>query len=136
MNIRGLALLVLVGFIAVGVFGFAGMSHDMSHGSGCIATALNNSTVCPQDALSSALYHIAAYQDFSQATITPLSLSALVLLILLAALLTIRKRLPPISSASLHVLSKRRDDALLPQREKFLRRLSLFENSPSFFCSA
>ena len=64
MNVRAFALLVLVGFVAVGVFGFAGMSHDMSHGSGCIASALNNNVVCPQDALSSALYHIAAYQGF------------------------------------------------------------------------
>src|SRR3989344_4498172 len=136
MNVRTFALLVLVGFVAIGVFGFAGMSHDMSHGSGCIASALNNTVVCPQDALSSALYHIAAYQSFSQATIISFSLSALVLLILLAALFAVRKRPLPIPSAPLRVLSKRRDDTPLPRQEEFLRRLSLFENSPSRFCSA
>ncbi|HCM43509.1 TPA: hypothetical protein DIS55_00980 [Candidatus Kaiserbacteria bacterium] len=136
MNVRAFALLMLVGFVAVGVFGFAGMSHDMSHGSGCIASTLNNSVVCPQDALSSALYHIAAYQSFSQATIISLSFSALALLILLAALFAVRKKILLIPSAPLCILSKRRDDIPLPRREKFLRRLSLFENSPSRFCSA
>jgi len=136
MNVRAFALLVLVGFVTVGVFGFAGMSHDTGHNSGCIAITLSNSVVCPQDALSSALYHIAAYQSFSQTTITSLSFSALALLILLAALFAVRKRLLPIPSVPLYVLSKRRDDISLSCREEFLRRLSLFENSPSRFCSA
>jgi len=132
MNVRAFALLVLVGFVAVGVFGFAGMSHDMSHGSGCIASALNNNVVCPQDALSSALYHIAAYQGFSQTVMTSASLSVAILLALLAAFLMVKKESLPVPYVASYALSKRRDDVRGPRQGKFLHRLSLFENSPSF----
>ena len=131
-----IALIALVAVIGVGVFGFAGMNHDMSHGQGCIAFVVNNSAVCPQDALSSALYHIVAYQGFSQVIVTSISLSTLALLMLLTALFAVRKRPIPIPSAPLRSLSKRRDDTLEPRQEEFLRRLSLFENSPSCFRSA
>lgn len=132
VSMKYLALLTLVAIIVVGVFGFAGMSHDMSHGdSGCIASVMNGSVVCPQDVFSSALYHIAAYKDLSQAAMTS-SLLSVVILLLLAALAIAEKRYPiPIAPSSQYLLL-RRDELSVPRREKFLRWLAFFQHSPSF----
>ncbi|OGG79953.1 hypothetical protein A3A39_01040 [Candidatus Kaiserbacteria bacterium RIFCSPLOWO2_01_FULL_54_13] len=124
-----------IGVVAVGVFGFVGMSHDMSHGSGCIASVVNKNAVCPEDALSSALYHITAYKTFSEFTIASTFFALItLLLLLLAAVLATKEKLRPIPLRRQRV--RWQDDFHTSHREKFLRWLSLFENSPSRICGA
>ena len=137
MNVRAFALLVLVGFVTVGVFGFAGMSHDTGHNSGCIAITLSNSVVCPQDFVSSALYHISAYKSFTEAVaVTPLISLILALLAFLfhLAVQKVFRDLAPIPLAvSPHAVWRRS----VPDTEiKFMRWLSRFENSPTVRCGA
>ncbi len=131
-SMKYLALALLIGFVAVGVFGFADMNHDMGHGDGgCIASVMSGSAVCPQNFFASALYHIAAYKDLSQAVMVSSLLSAVTLLLFLVVLVMAGKPYPiPIVLAS-QFLPRWRDRRSLPRRGKLLRRLSLFENSPT-----
>ena len=133
-----LSAVLLTAVLAVGVFGFAGMSHDMSHGSGnCIASSANFYAVCPQDCVSSALYHISAYKSFTEAVaVTPLISLILALLALLfyLAIQKVFRELAPIPLAvSPHAVWRRS----VPDTEiKFMRWLSRFENSPTVRCGA
>lgn len=125
-----LTLLVLVGFIAVGAFGFMGMSHDMGHGSGgCVASIVNTNALCPSDTILSALYHVSAYKSFTEAAFGAGSIITLLaaLLLLLAASLIPRPIPAPIPS------TRRRDLRREPRvfHAGFIHWLSLFENSPS-----
>ena len=63
---------------------------------------------------------------------TSASLSVAILLALLAAFLMVKKESLPVPYVASYALSKRRDDVRGPRQGKFLHRLSLFENSPSF----
>src|SRR3990167_3157371 len=123
------AALLVVGILAVGVFGFLGMNSTMDHESGNCIASLVNVIACPLEGLSSAIYHMQAYASFSQAVFSSsLLLLALVLLALLAHARGLTRDLLPATP------SRR-----LPMREgsrpvlghTFIRWLSLFENSPS-----
>lgn len=132
---KSITLIVLVGIIAIGVFGFTGMTHDMEHGSGnCVASAVT-AVICPSDALGSALYHIIAYKSFSKMTLTSSLLTFLfALLLLAAAALAARTRLFPIPRTVPRAFIRKRERPA-PQ-EKFMCWLARFENSPSVRCSA
>ncbi|MEK7134007.1 MAG: hypothetical protein AAB804_02970 [Patescibacteria group bacterium] len=128
-----LALVILIGVTAVGMFGFAGMSHDMDHGGGgCIASIVSGSVVCPENMFASALYHITAYRDLSQATMAASFLSVVSLLLFLVVLAMAGKPYPIPIAPSLRFLPRTRDELSLPRWGRFLRRLSLFQNSPPF----
>lgn len=125
---RVAATLLLSGILAVAVFGFLGMNPTMDHDAGCIAS-LVSVVACPLEGLSSALYHMSAYSSFSQAVFT----SSLVLLALaLLAFLAFAQRAAyvPIPIRSRAALRARLASSFAP-RHKFIRWLSLFENSPS-----
>ncbi|RJR12497.1 hypothetical protein C4585_03655 [Candidatus Parcubacteria bacterium] len=133
-----LSAILLTAVLAVGVFGFAGMSHDMSHGSGnCIASSANNYAVCPQDFVSSALYHINAYKSFTEAVAaTPLIslILALLALLLYLAIQRVFRGLAPVSVAvSSHAIPHR---SVPYTKIEFIRWLSRFENSPTVPCGA
>ena len=128
------AVLLLVGVLAVGAFGFLGMNPMTDHEAGNCVASLVNFVACPLEGLSSAIYHMQAYASFSQAVFSSsMLLLALVLLALLAHARGLMRDLLPVAP-------RRR----LPMREglrvvlghTFIRWLSLFENSPSVVRSA
>ena len=128
------AVLLLVGILAVGVFGFTGMNPGMDHQSGCIAS-LVNVVACPLQGISSAIYHMSAYASFSQAVFSlSLILLALILLALLAATLGRLKLATPKPVPISRIAHSRLDED--SYTEKQLLWLSRFENSPSVYCSA
>ena len=123
------AVLLVVGLLAVGVFGFLGMNSMTDHEAGNCIASLVNVVACPLEGLSSAIYHLQAYASFSQAVFSSsLLLLTLVLLALLAHTRALMRDLVPV------VESRRlpmRESSRVVSRSKFVRWLSLFENSPS-----
>ena len=123
------AALLIVGVLAVGVFGFLGMNPMMDHESGNCIASLINVVACPLSGLSSAIYHMSAYASFSQAVFSSslilLTLIALALLVILSA-----SSLSPSPAPSYVTLSVRHLSSTTA-RHKFIGWLSFFENSPS-----
>lgn len=127
------AAFLLVGILAVGVFGFLGMNPGMDHESGNCIASLVNVVTCPLEGLSNAMYHINAYASFSSAIFfSPLVLLALTLFAFLALASPASFSLLP---AQGRLTVRIRQTSLATPRNKFIRWLSLFENSPSFFRS-
>ena len=126
---RPFAVLLIVGVFAVGVFGFLGMGPMTDHEAGDCVASLVNIVACPLEGLSSAIYHLQAYASFSQAIFSSsLLLLALVLLALLAhARALVQDLVPVVESRRLPI----RESSRVVSRYKFVRWLSLFENSPS-----
>src|SRR3989338_4102643 len=129
LRMKPFAALLLVGVLAVGVFGFLGMGPMTDHEAGNCIASLVNVIACPLEGLSSAIYHLQAYASFSQAVFSSsLLLLTLVLLALLAHTRALMRDLVPV------VESRRlpmRESSRVVSRYKFVRLLSLFENSPS-----
>ena len=128
------AALLLVGVFAVGAFGFLGMGPMTDHEAGNCVASLVNFVACPLEGLSSAIYHMQAYTSFSQAVFSSsVLLLALILLALLAHARGLTRDLLPIAPRRRLPI---REGSRVVLRHTFIRWLSLFENSPSFFCSA
>lgn len=134
-----LAIILLIGFIGMGLFGFIGMPHQMSghSDSECLASFVVGSSLCPDgnNSFSYAFYHIKAYQFFSNALIS--SFVAIFAVITLAFLLTFVFREFDARSFlrnQIFYLKKRLleiSDSLHSSLKDFIRWLSLLENSPS-----
>lgn len=137
-----LALILLIGFIGMGLFGFIGMPHQMSghsehSGSDCLASFVVNKSLCPDrnNSFSYAFHHIQAYQFFSNALIG--SFVAIFAVIALAFILTFVFREFDARSFlrnQIFYLKKRLTeiaDSLRSSFRNFIRWLSLLENSPS-----
>lgn len=134
---RSGTFILLIAIITVGVFGFAGMTHDMEHGSGNCVASLSQAAVCPQDAISGTLYHITAYRSFSEMTLASSLLTFLfALLLLAAAALAASIRLSPIPNTLSRAFIRRIKHKHSAPQEKFICWLARFENSPSVRCSA
>lgn len=127
---------ILLGFISVAVFGFAGVSHGAldAHDDGCImATA--KGVECPQ-ATSAADYltfHLNAFKSFSSATFGETLAASLLTLLLLAlglpAVALIRSRAPMLSHA--YVWHRWRESLDSPEERELLHWLALQEHSPT-----
>ncbi|MBI2624366.1 hypothetical protein HYW67_02625 [Candidatus Parcubacteria bacterium] len=79
------AILLVVGFISIAVFGFIAMGHGEGHNQYACVAAASQAAPCPQDGpVAWALFHAAAYKGFSTAVI-----SVAVLAMLLAAVIAI-----------------------------------------------
>lgn len=134
-----LTLILLIGFIGMGLFGFIGMPHQMSEhsGSDCIASFVVGNILCPDgnNYFSYAFYHIQAYQFFSNALIS--SFAAIFAVIALAFLLTfVLKKIDTrlVLKNQIFYLKKRLteiSDSLISSLRNFIRWLSILENSPS-----
>lgn len=128
-----IALIVILGIIGIGIFGFFIMNHDMNHSSGnCVASIINN-TVCPSDAISAILHHITAYEIFSQAIVNSTSFVIIATLLLLAIVVMLMVKmflLTPLILFS-EFLVWRRDEHSATNQRKLIRWLSLLKNSPA-----
>lgn len=134
-----LALILLIGFIGMGLFGFIGMPHQMSghSGSDCLASFVVNKILCPDgnNSFSYAFYHIQAYQFFSNALIG--SFAAIFAVIALTFVLTFVLRnfdIWLVFKNQIFYLKKRLLEisySLHSSLKNFIRWLSLLENSPS-----
>ena len=121
-----LAKLLLIGFIAIAVFGFLAMGH--SFGEWCLASAANRSA-CPAGIGGAVSFYANAFKSFSLAVFAAGSM------ILFVAAFGVLSRLIP--SFVLPVFSEinfsQRPEFFKPFSEtRALRWLSLHENSPSF----
>lgn len=133
-----LALILLIGFVSIALFGFVAIPHQMSghSGSDCLASFVVNKSLCPDgNNFSYAFYHIQAYQFFSNALIS--SFVAIFAVIALAFILTFVFRefdARPVFRNQIFYLKKRLTeiaDSLLSSFKIFIRWLSILENSPS-----
>lgn len=129
-------VVVLVSFIGVAVFGLVGMYHNNSqnHNSDCI-WATSQSADCPKQSnlIGYLTLHLNAFKDFATVTFGHIATSLLVLsLFVIGAIFGILLKnlaLPKLSLAY-HRL-KWLDSFRPPSLYKFIRWLSLHENSPS-----
>lgn len=134
-----LAIILLIGFMGMGLFGFIGMPHQMSEhsGSDCLASFVVNKILCPDgnNSFSYAFYHIQAYQFFSNALIG--SFAVIFAVIALAFILTFVLRnfdIWLVFKNQFFYLKKRlieTADSLHSSSKDFIRWLSILENSPS-----
>lgn len=138
-QMKYLALILLIGFIGMGLFGFIGMPHQMSEhsDSDCLASFVVGSSLCPDgnNSFSYAFYHIQAYQFFSNALIG--SFVAIFVAIALGFILAFVFRefdAQLVLKNQIFYLKKRLTeiaDSLVSSFRIFIRWLSLLENSPS-----
>jgi hypothetical protein len=132
---RILSLLLIIGFVGIGVFGFALFDHAVMDGSsnGCVASAIDG-TACPTSIMDMTLHHISALQTLTTTVVPPISslllLLASLLLISVSILLFYKDRLLP----KLELLPQRLRDLTLDSlfsHQKITSWLSLFELSPA-----
>ena len=116
------AILTVVGFFGIAVFGVFAMNHGHNE-AGCIAASAQGAT-CPgtEDALSFIAFHAGAFKNFSTATFATVILLAITVLLSATGSLTIVPQYSGKQQLSFVV-------PLLKQRLTYW--LSLHENSPS-----
>lgn len=134
-----LTLILLIGFMGKGLFGFVAMPHQMSEhsSSDCLASFVVNKSLCPDgnNSFSYAFYHIQAYQFFSNALIG--SFAAIFAVIASAFILSfVFRELDALSVLrnQIFYLKKRLTeivDSIHSSLKDFIRWLALLENSPS-----
>lgn len=127
---RLLALLTIIGFSGIAVFGVFAMNHG--HGDiGCIAASAQGSS-CPNtsNVLSFIAFHVNAFKTFSTATFGSQAIDAL---LIITALLSIAVLLSTAGLAIVPASSNRRlsDFSVPPLKQQFTRWLAFHENSPS-----
>lgn len=126
-----LPVVLLVGFVSIAVFGFAGMSDG--HGSGCIAAQAHGG-VCPeQNPLGFASFHMEAFRNFSSAVFSDNSagLLLMILALILISTATVAGKISP--PAKIFTAERQRYfESFLPSCQRTIMRwLSLRENSPT-----
>lgn len=117
------AILTVVGFFGIAVFGVFAMNHGHNE-AGCIAASAQGAT-CPgtEDTLSFIAFHASAFKNFSTATF------ATVILLLIAVFVSNTGGLAIIPRHS----DKQRPNLVVPLlKQRLTYWLSLHENSPSF----
>lgn len=132
-------IFVIISFIGIAVFGFAAMNHNSEHGAvGCIAAAVK-AIDCKDgaNAFNLALFHLDAFKDFSNATVSGNFTGALLLLFVFVFLGGVWRGMRPLI-ALLRLVPCLKYEKYLelffsPQKITFNRWLSLHENSPSVF---
>ncbi len=130
-----IALSLLIGFIAISVWGFGIMGHKGNYMTdGCTASSVDKVT-CPQGVLATAEHHLSAYQTFFQAI--PLS-SAISLMLVITLFLVGFVFLKNFLYANFFTSSlqfvwykKKNPDLSLHQSRSVTAWLSLFELSPA-----
>lgn len=127
---------ILLGFISVAVFGFAGVSHGAldAHDDGCImATA--KGVECPQakSAADYLTFHLNAFKSFSTATFGETLAASLLTLFLLAlglpAVALIGSTVPALSPA--HIRHRWKTPFDFSKQRALLYWLALQEHSPT-----
>lgn len=119
-----LALLTIVGFFGIAVFGVFAMNQGHNE-TGCIAASAHGAA-CPneENTFSFIAFHLNAFKNFSTATFVG------IFLVLIAALLSTTGRL---EIAPRYSVSKRPLNlGVLLLKQRLTYWLSLHENSPSF----
>ena len=131
MMTKLLSLLLLTSILAIGIFGFASMSHNDGHSTGCVASTIDN-TQCPENIVEMSVHHIQAYLTFFSVILTtPILLSILILVFLM--LVGFSAKLAGFQYAGVdRRLIRKKLEIKVSILRKLIRWLSLFENSPSF----
>ena len=132
-----LTIVLLIGFVGVAVFGFAGVSHGASdaHDSGCIM-ALAQGADCPTEerAADFLAFHLGTFKSFSTAIFGEPALASLLTLILLAAFIAaaaLASDATPSRSVA-HFRHRWREFLCAVKQRRLLFWLSLREHSPTF----
>ena len=126
MTTRSLSIILLIAFIGIGVFGFLGIGHTTA----CLARLSERPSCSPQhtNANDLSLFHVNAFQKFSQAI---LSFAVALFLVLFAIIIASRawsskRQVPKFFSIVLDL-----SNAL--SRSQHSSWLALFEHSPAVF---
>ncbi len=133
---KSLTLSLLIGFIAVSVWGLSVMRHEGSYtADGCIASAVDK-VACPLGALTTAEHHMSAYQTFFQVLpLFPVISFLFVISIFFIGFVFLKNFV--FTSLFAHTLQfirhrKRNPSVSLHQSRNVTAWLSLFELSPAF----
>ena len=124
------ASFVLLSFLAIAVFSFAGMAYgaDGSMQSNCPFSAVGTS-LCPQNSLPGAVNHISAHQSFINAPINP-GITTLIISLLIFAYAALALSFIPLLYKPPALATYNR--APFTSHDRKMRHwLSLFEHSPS-----
>lgn len=129
---KSFAVLMMLSFVGIAVFGFLAMSHENSHGYGCIAATASGMN-CLNDVTGIALLHIGTFKGFSTALIGQPIVSLLALLVLALgagiSLTSSWKPVPLCFFARKKLVSR---SPYSPLKTEFTRWIALHENSPSW----
>lgn len=75
---RLIHIILLVSFLSIAVFGFAGIGHQ-----GCLATISKGPACIAQNVFSAANFHVGVFKSFSLAILLTLTLAAAMVMVLL-----------------------------------------------------
>lgn len=131
---RTISLVLLVGFVSIAVFGFAGMISDGDHAHKNCLAATARAVDCPvqSDKLLSLWFHLDAFKQFSRATFVGLILPLLLVAGFALALARLSiGNIPARTSDPLFAL-ERRKNFISPLKNQYSSWLALHLHSPSF----
>ena len=128
MKTTGVALFLIVSFMAVAMFGFSGTHTAFGHENGCLAATVLT-VDCPKQGglFANFSFHMDAFNDFASAAVSFVVLSLLFILALVVPRLTVAAPLHALRLVSLHHTNA------YDGRERQRRWLALHENSPTIF---
>ncbi|MDO8557426.1 MAG: hypothetical protein Q7R98_03100 [Candidatus Jorgensenbacteria bacterium] len=127
------AVLIVLGFLGVAVFGF----YAMHHGQNCIAMAAQGLIGCPltNAAASSVNFHIDAFRSFSSAVFSAesIAISFVLILFALALAVLIERNTAEKFLYAVPSLMRQSDRSRALALQKRIRWFSKKENSPNVF---
>lgn len=131
----GFAILLLIGVLSIGVFGFMGMNHKDGHHMGCIAVITNGIDCANQSSIFNiALYHMSAFKAFSFGILgqsAAVALWAITIFVFILFGAVARKCILKLYFAVFGRSSDFFGTFFFPIQQKLARWLSLHTNSPA-----
>lgn len=130
---KKITLLVLASFLALVFFGFTVAMNKELNGhmeNNCPLSAFG-ALICPQDAFAAVFHHISGYQSFFGAPAYLKTVSFVVSLFFAASAIAILLTGPPLLKHRAFIGYAGNFSPFTSHSGKMMRRLSLFENSPS-----
>jgi hypothetical protein len=123
------ALLLIIGFVGIGVVGPMFFDMGIDHSGDCAASAIDG-VKCPPSIMNMILHHISALQRLTTTILPPISGWLVLLASLLFITLPFLARLL-LSSLQLASYRRIRDSFASSQTKQLIRWLALHENSPA-----
>ncbi len=133
------AIVLVIGFLTLAVFGFAAMGHGEGHSRNVCVAAASQAAPCPEEgSVAWAFFHVAAFKGFSTALV---SASVLAALLVLAALIvragSYVSAIAPGGFAIAGAVARDALDSIVVSRRRITSWLAIFEKrAPSAFLRA
>ncbi len=129
-----LALILVVSFVGIAVFGFSIFGRGVMHGPNCITSPIDG-TPCPTNIATMTLQHISSLQALMMSVVPQISnlFSLLVFAFLISvSIFLLHKNLLYPKLEFLHQRLRDLASNFSYSKQKIISWLSLFENSPAF----